>query len=405
MSHHSTPRTPAKKVGKKLSDFPLFKHKKGYWAKKVRRKHVYFEKIADDPDGSQSLDQWLDAEPYLRTGRTPPRTTQGYTVAEVCYRFMTQKDHDVEAGAIKKVTRQDYFRTCKLMLTFFGDDQSICDLTPEDFQSLANHLSKKYSVYRFDNTLKRIRSVLKYAYDMGLVDTPIRTGPALKLPPARQKRAHRQANPRKFEACEIRLLLEHAEQPLKAMIFLGINCGFGNSDCGNLPIQAIDFADGWIDFPRPKTAVPRKCPIWKETIAVLRQALACRPKAKTENHDHLVFVTKFGGSWAKETEDNPVSKEFRKLTKRVKKIITANPAKCDIERYQNIGRKGVSFYALRHTFETVAGGSKDQVAVDHIMGHVDTSMAAHYRESIEDERLIAVSDHVRNWLFKRKHPK
>ncbi len=34
----------------------------------------------------------------------------------------------------------------------------------------------------------------------------------------------------------------------------------------------------------------------------------------------------------------------------------------------DIRRAGVSFYSLRHTFETVAGASKDQVAVDVVMG-------------------------------------
>ncbi len=50
-----------------------------------------------------------------------------------------------------------------------------------------------------------------------------------------------------------------------------------------------------------------------------------------------------------------------------------------------------NFYALRHNFETIAGESKDQVAVDAIMGHVDPSMGAKYREAISDARLRAVT--------------
>ena len=65
-------------------------------------------------------------------------------------------------------------------------------------------------------------------------------------------------------------------------------------------------------------------------------------------------------------------------------------------------RPGLNFYALRHTFETIAGESRDQVAVNHIMGHADQSMAGVYRERISDERLVAVTDCVRDWLFSEK---
>jgi hypothetical protein len=62
-------------------------------------------------------------------------------------------------------------------------------------------------------------------------------------------------------------------------------------------------------------------------------------------------------------------------------------------------RPGIGFYALRHTFRTVADAARDPVAIDNIMGHADPSMGGHYRERIEDSRLLAVADHVRAWLF------
>ena len=56
-----------------------------------------------------------------------------------------------------------------------------------------------------------------------------------------------------------------------------------------------------------------------------------------------------------------------------------------------------AFYALRHTFETIGGATRDQIAVNAIMGHAAASndMAAVYRERIDDDRLKVVVDHVR----------
>jgi integrase len=98
-----------------------------------------------------------------------------------------------------------------------------------------------------------------------------------------------------------------------------------------------------------------------------------------------VFLTVRGGRWRKDTEDNPISKEMAKLLKALK-----------LHR-----GKGLNFYGLRHVFETIGGESKDQVAVDHIMGHSREAMATAYREKIGDDRLRAVAERVRGWLFEK----
>jgi integrase len=166
------------------------------------------------------------------------------------------------------------------------------------------------------------------------------------------------------------------------MILLGINCGFGNNDCGTLPKTALDLKNGWVDYPRPKTAIERRCPLWTETIEAINEAMKVRPAHKDREHNQLVFITRYGHPWAKDVADSPITKGFRKLLD-------------ELELY----RPGLGFYCLRHTFETIAGEARDQVAVDHIMGHSDASMADAYRESVGDERLQDVVDHVHTWLY------
>lgn len=189
------------------------------------------------------------------------------------------------------------------------------------------------------------------------------------------------------------------------MILLGINCGFGNHDCGMLPRSALDLKHGWVDFPRPKTAVERRCPLWPETIVAIQEALASRRSPGDEAFEHLVFITKYGQPWAKETSDSPVTKEFRKLIDSVDSEAAEETRKRRVKSPPKIYRRGIGFYALRHTFETVAGETKDQVAVNHIMGHADNSMAGVYREKISDERLQEVVNYVRRWLYPSKKAK
>ena len=184
-----------------------------------------------------------------------------------------------------------------------------------------------------------------------------------------------------FEATDVRALIEGASPQLRAMILLGVNCGFGNSDCGTLPRAALDLVGGWVNYPRPKTGITRRCPLWPETVAALRAVLADRREPLDAEDAGLVFLTVTGRSWAKDTSDAPISKEMRKLL-------------------DALGLKGNrNFYALRHTFETIGGEAKDQVAVDYIMGHSRDDMASVYRERISDARLKAVSDHVRAWAL------
>lgn len=78
-----------------------------------------------------------------------------------------------------------------------------------------------------------------------------------------------------------------------------------------------------------------------------------------------------------------VSSQFRALLKKL-----------------GLNRKGATFYALRHTFRTVADETLDFPAVRLVMGHSDNNvMDETYRHNIGDERLKAVAEHVHSWLF------
>ena len=371
---------PSAKPAKPYPDFPLFPHATRRWAKKIRGKFHYFGPWAD-PDGA--LKKYLDQRDDLHAGRTPRVSGDGFSVRDLLNRFLTSKKLLADSGEITARTLADYNATTDRIADAFGLTRLVEDLAADDFEKLRAQLAKKWGPVALGNEIQRIRVVFKYGFDQGFLDKPVRYGQGFKRPSKKTLRKARQAKgPRMFEAKELRAILAATGQQMKAMILLGINCGFGNADCGTLPKAALDLDGGWVNFPRPKTGIPRRAPLWPETVAALEAALVCRPAPKSEADAGLVFLTKFGASWAKQATDNPVSKEMAKLLKAL-----------------NFRRDGLNFYALRHTFETVGGEALDQVAVDHIMGHEPQHMAAVYRERISDLRLKAVTDHVRAWLF------
>ncbi|HTQ37852.1 MAG TPA: tyrosine-type recombinase/integrase [Pirellulales bacterium] len=386
-------RKPASSKPKKpRPDFPLHPHTNGFWARKVRGKRVYFGKVADDPNGEAALQSWLDKKDYLLAGRTPRDTGDGLTIRELCNRFLTVKKSAVSTLEITQRHFKELHNACGLICSHFdkrGLGRLVDDLASDDFESLRASLSKNRGAWALSGLIQKIRSVFKYGYEAGLIDKPVRYGPNFKRPKRAAFRREREEKPlRLFSADELRTIIDAAEQPLKAMILLGINAAYGNSDCGKLRFRNIDLLNGWARYNRPKTGAERRCPLWKETQAALQEAIDGRPEPKDEALRDYVFLTKYGQPWAKDTMANPVSAEFRKLLDSL-----------------GLKREGLSFYTIRHTFATEASNCLDQVAVNLIMGHVDSSMAAQYRERVEDARLVKVTNHVHRWLFNSKPKK
>jgi integrase len=389
-SNTSTQSRKSPKVEKPFPGFPLTPHPSGRWCKKIRGKLHYFGKI-DNPNGA--LEKFNKEWPYLSEGRTPPPvdTGDGCTIRLLANAFLTSKKAALECEDIGARTFADYFATCELLVDHFGKDRRVDDIRPDEFRDLKVKLAKRWGKVRQLNENNRIRTVFNYAFTSTLIDKPMRFGPDFDPPKAKAlRKVRREQGPKRFSADEAKRILAAADPQLKAMTLLALNGGFGNTDCASLPLTALDLDGGWLDFPRPKTEIDRRIPLWPETVQALREVIADRPAAKSHEDDKLVFLTRTGQRWVRSKMNkkgakmvflDAISQAFAKLLKSI-----------DINSHRN-------FYTCRHTFETEAGACKDQVAVDFVMGHLDATMAARYREGIGDDRLLAAVNTVHAWLW------
>jgi len=392
-------RNKSQRPPKPYMTFPLTVHPSGRWCKRIRNRLHYFgywrnQDGSIKPDGGDwktALGLYKSQADDLHAGRTPRTDPDTIDVAELVDRFLTSKRLRLDSGELSPRTFRDYYKVCEKLVRIAGKRRLVDDLRPDDFERMRGDLAKGVGPVTLSGDIGRIRGVFKYAYDAGLIEKPVRFGVSFDKPSKKTLRQERAKNgKRMFEADELRRIIDAAPQPLKAMVLLGINCGFGNSDCAGFPRSAVDLERCWTTFPRPKTGIERRCPLWTETVNSLKEAIGQRPKPKDKADDGLVFLTRWGHRFVRMSdEDDPgqrraldaVVGQFRKLLR-----------KLDINGKRN-------FYAIRHTFQTVAEESRDFPAVKSIMGHADNSMSAVYRERISDDRLQAVVETVQAWLW------
>jgi integrase len=345
----------------------------GRWCKKVRGKLHIFAGTAD-----QALEEWLRVKDDLLAGRTAPPKSGAICVADLVNHFLTYKQQLRESGELAPRTFDRYFASGAVLVGSFGRNRPVDDLTSDDFQALRGDMAKRWGPVALGNEIQMARSVFRYGFEAGLIDKPMRFGPGFKKPSAKTLRKSRTAGgPKLFTPEQLQALLKAATPNMAAMILLGINGGLGNTDLAEMPTTAVDLDGGWLDYPRVKTGMARRIPLWQETVAAIRNAMKGRPDTAT-----LLFIGPRGTDYIGNHKGYRVHQEFTRVADKAKVA-------------------GRTFYDLRRTFQTVAEGARDLVAVQSIMGHAPASgdMSACYRQSIDDDRLRATVNHVRVWLW------
>jgi integrase len=417
MSDNSTQATRSRKARKSLTaklqpyaGFPLSAHAAGSWQKKILGRVFYFgpwgrringklEPLPGDAGSKAALKLYEQQRDALHSGRVPQIASDQVTLRDLCNAFLNAKLRRQAAGEMTVRSFADYREVTDLLIREFGADRPIGDLGPNDFEALRDTFAKRWGPTRLGNVIGRTRSIFKYAIGSELIDKQVRFGDEFVKPKKSVFRKHRAKRVEKmFEPAELREMLKHAQPQLRAMIFLGLNCGLGNTDIGSIEKRHVDLKKGTLDFPREKTGIERRCPLWPETIAALKVAIAERPEPKNKADADRIFLLASGTPWTSDARlfsdgsaaDKPkIAPRVDEVTKAFRRLLN------DLKLHKH----GLGFYSLRHIFETIAGATRDQIAVNYVMGHSDGSMAAVYRERLDDDRLQAVADHVRAWLF------
>ncbi len=214
---------------------------------------------------------------------------------DLCNQFLTAQRRKV--GELAARTFADYLMTCERVIGFFGKETVAATLKPSHFSAFRHSFPATWGPRMTGREIRQTKTLFRFAAQKELIEHLPDFGGSFRQPGVKVLRRLRQDKRNThgelmFESAELRLMLAQARQPWDAMMLLGANCGFGNSDISNLPRNVIDLSDGWIDYGRQKTGVDRRCPLWPETIAALRESLLHRRRPVDSGDSELVFLTK-----------------------------------------------------------------------------------------------------------------
>ncbi|MCL5281311.1 MAG: tyrosine-type recombinase/integrase [Planctomycetes bacterium] len=367
----SKPGRPSKadRKGPAKNKYGLRLHGNGQWCKKIRGKRWYFGtdfKLAEQ-DFARRLRQ-------IELGEMDPEeAAQELTLGELAVDFLRHCEARVTVEEIGERQYRDLGWHLARFEKHLGAARKVVTIKTPDLQDYRTHLINEGLA---GNSVNRAMGAVKRLFHWAHDNEKIFTLPNLR---AVKKVTVRIRKRQVFTREQIRDLITVANTNMRAMIWLGVNCGLGCTDCALIRWENLDLQSRRMDYPRIKTGIDRNLRLWPETIAALEAV-----RTWSVNHrrpvgpEDLVFRTKQGNPYVQLTAktrnpDSALTKEFLKVMRKAK-----------IDK-----AKGTGFYTLRRTGATFTAKSRDVWAVKGFLGHAGLDMATHY---VQQDQLTPQTD-------------
>lgn len=368
-------------TAKPYPSYPLTPRADGRFVKRIRGVlHTY----GKGGDWQGALDAYLATARARHAGRHAAQERTGAaTVRQLANNYLAERDADVRRGALALRTWQEYREALDRFVKFAGPAAPPAELVPDLFSRFAQRLGRDLGSHAYNRTRALVFAWLRYCQGAEWCP-PVNFGVGFRKVSAGKIRSQRKAKLLTPEQARAILAAAKPHPQLYAMCLLGLNGGYGATDCSQLEKGYVDTAAGVIRYARPKTHIARTVPLWPETAAALAPLLVLRPD------DPLVFRTRHGAEW--------VRTERRKTRKGKTAVVTKDSVAMMFAKVCRPAAPGTSFYWLRHTFATYANEVRDADARRFIMGRALPDLDDVYVETVFLARLQSVTSHVREKL-------
>jgi len=367
-----------KRSRKRRSDkFPLTLHPTGQYCKKIKGKIRYF-----GTDKKRALEKYLAQATYLHGAQSLlQKASNGkMTLKQLCDLYLQYQHSRVLADNVTPKHYNDQIGSLNRLMSFLGQGCKIENISTLDLQNYKRKLQNHYpSATRLNLNISHIKAMFHWARRNDVLEA-IPNIDAISKGKVVRKRMYT------FNSQEIKKLLSAAGVKIQAMIWLGLNCAFGCTDCGKLKWKDLDLKNDRVRYPRNKTGTPRDLPLWPETIEALKKLPRSGP---------LVFYNSQGQPW--------ITTLVKIKSNGERKYIPVNRITPTFSRLMKKARihvpKGTGFYALRRTSATTAARSGDPFVVQRLLGHVDLTMATRYVQDVSEQTDRAI-ENSRKYLLR-----
>jgi integrase len=386
----------------------------GQWYKTIDSKPQYFGKVEN---ADEAADRYLEFMQDRAAGRASAKTikAKGCRVDEGLDHWFEESLKDHKAGLMSASRLDEVHRVGRIILEHVCPTDRLPDVPAVSWMRLHRALARR-APRTWEKYSGTVRTFLKHCYEHDLVPSPVKLPSKFRGPADGEQDVWDDTHKRQVGTLSaediVRALWTTAETThkltvttkrqggktstwtqtqtysnfpaIRAAILLGINCGFSQAEIASLRVENVDLENRCISLRRNKVGKKKIiAALWEETAEALLEPLAGRTSG-------LVFRTASGGPVVT-TGLSEASGGTSKI--RQDYIAVWWKQACRVAKVEH---KPFSYF--RKTFRTVADTCRDKEAVETVMGHNPNNVAEGYVLGRDFGRLVAVADHVKDWL-------
>ncbi len=234
-------KTPKRKTRSDKS--PLTLHPTGQYCKKIKGKIHYF-----GSNKQKALQKYLDQATWLHgtQGDVQKPKDENMTLKQLCDMYLKYQYSKLQANNLTANHYNEQIGSLKKLMAFLGQSIEIDKISPLDLQNYKRKIQKSHvSVSRLNLHISIMKAIFHWARKNDILEH-IPNIDAV----SQDKIVHNEKFI--FDHGQISKLLDATDVKMRAMIWLGLNCGFGCTDCSELKWADLDLVNARVKLPRKR---------------------------------------------------------------------------------------------------------------------------------------------------------